>query len=228
MRFLSRFATGVVIGYDSAADEMRPLGTCAAYEGRTTWITAAHCVPDDRPVVVLRYGLPKFPRAVAEVHRHPDVDLAVIRISTEDDGAPEGLEDSYFVRPQPALVEGGDFLGFGYPADDLMHRERLIKGYFQAYLVPYEPPSGGPYLAGEMSIPAPGGLSGTVLSYTHLPSEASAMVTSNVESTVVVDSYEEVEKEGIVSRGEIRRVVSYGIAMMLNQQADWLGEVVAD
>jgi hypothetical protein len=55
-------------------------------------------------------------------------------------------------------------------------------------------------------------------------------VTTNHDSYLVIDSYEEEERDGRVSRGEIRRVVSYGIAAMLTNTAiaNWLQTIVDD
>ena len=73
-----------------------------------------------------------------------------------------------------------------------------------------------------MSVPAPGGFSGGVLSYAAAYQEASAIVTANVETSITVDSYEEVQTGGQVYRETIKRVISYGIALMLSSHREWL------
>ena len=110
------------------------------------------------------------------------------------------------------LVDGGDFISFGYPSEEGERAvPRFFKGHFQRHFG-YSDPSGRTYFAGEMSIPAPAGLSGGPLSRPQTPDKICAIVTTNHDSYLVIDSYEEEERDGDVSRGQIRRVVSYGIA----------------
>jgi len=221
MQFMTQFASGLVLIENPETQEWSPGGSCAAYLGRSAWLTASHCVPGGHRLVLLRHGLFKHELVVSEVHRHPDLDLAMIRVSLVGDTAPSGLEDHFLAQPANKLLEGGDFIGFGYPIDAIDPIGRLLKGHFQRYFS-YSPPHGKPYFAGEMSVPAPGGFSGAVLSYAHDLKAAAAIVTSNWETSTTVDSYEEVQDGGNVYKETIKRVVTYGIAMMLTSHVDWL------
>ena len=72
------------------------------------------------------------------------------------------------------------FLGFGYPVEGSANSlpvPRLVKGHFQRYFGYAAPGSTESYFAGEMSIPAPAGLSGGPLSYEACPQELIAVVT---------------------------------------------------
>ncbi|MGE0215928.1 hypothetical protein [Mycolicibacterium sp.] len=61
------------------------------------------------------------------------------------------------------------------------------------------------------------------------PQVLDAIVTANHDSSAVIDSFEEEERDGKVWRGKITRVVSYGIAAMLvpTDVQEWVDTVVA-
>jgi hypothetical protein len=157
------------------------------------------------------------------VSRHEASDVALLHLPASG----EELSTQVYrpLSPDFTLIDGGDFLGHGYPVEgsaNALPVGRLFKGHFQRYFG-YEPPSGGSgYFAAEMSTPAPAGLSGGVLAYANEPDVAVAVVTTNVDSWVTIDRFESVEREGQVYREEIRRVVSYGIAAMLTGLGPWL------
>lgn len=74
--------------------------------------------------------------------------------------------------PPDGLVDGGTFIGFGYPvegSDGAMPVGRLFRGHFQRYFGYTPPGATEPYFAGEMSIPAPAGFSGGPLAYESQP-----------------------------------------------------------
>ncbi|QJY51167.1 hypothetical protein [Pseudonocardia broussonetiae] len=78
-----------------------------------------------------------------------------------------------------------------------------------------------------MSCPAPAGLSGSVVAYTHRPDVAVAVVTANHDSYILLDRVEEIERDGSVSRDSTSRVISYGIAASLSNTENWLDEHLA-
>jgi len=124
-----------------------------------------------------------------------------------------------YQRPDNELVDGGAFIGFGYPIEGSESAEpvgRLFKGHFQRHFG-YEPPDGtGSYFAGELSIPAPAGFSGGPLAYVCPATAARGVVAANHDVWVTLDRFEAVERDGIVHRDEIRRVGSDGIAARLS------------
>jgi hypothetical protein len=220
--FYPRFASGVVLAYDAAEDAVTATGSCAAYLGRGCWLTAKHCVPEGSGITVLRNGLSRAPIQASAVTHHPEVDLAVIHVDVGDEPMPLGHQ--FYLHPPDDIIDGGDFVGFGYPAEP-QPIERMLKGHFQRY-IHYDSTFDETYYAGEMSVPSPRGFSGSVLYYPARPQRAAAVATANVDSSVVEHGFEEVERDGRVYKETIKRVVSYGIALMLQPHRAWLDAVV--
>lgn len=222
MDFFHRWASGLVLLTDTD-NRVSPGGSCGALESRQAWVTARHCVPEGPAVYVVRGGL-KEPVRAERVSRHPDKDLAVIHLPLVDD--PAELSSQVFLPPRNLVIDGGDFVGFSYPlGEGNAPTERVLKGHFQRHMS-YTPSQSGPYWAGEMSVPAPGGASGCVLTYASDPQRAVAVVTTNVESSITVDSFVEVTREGKEYRELTKKVTTYGIALMLSVEAEWLRTVI--
>lgn len=216
-------STGFLVGTGSNG---KPgiTGSCAAYTRRGVLVTAAHCIPvstDSELYVVLPAVEPVLAHQVVI---HPDSDIAVVFATP---ARPEVLQMQVFGLDNGDLIEGGDFLTFGYPTDGTgTPTGRLFKGHFLRHLG-YTDSSNRSYFAGELSIPAPGGLSGGPVVRDHSSQLLTAIVTTNVESYVILDSFEEVERDGKTLRVESRRVVQYGIAAMLPGLAAWLDAALA-
>ncbi|MDN5747368.1 MAG: hypothetical protein L0H64_02385 [Pseudonocardia sp.] len=124
------------------------------------------------------------------------------------------------------LIDGGDFVCFGYPAEgglDNRPTGRTIRGYCQRWFS-YLDSAGRRYFALEMSCPAPAGLSGSVVAYAQRPDVAVGVVTANHDSYVLLDRVEEVQRDGSVYRDSTSRVISYGIAASLSNTENWLDE----
>lgn len=226
--FYPMVATGQVF-CASANGQPEYTGSCAAYARRNVVITAGHCVraPDAQYWVALP-AAPGGAWAAQQVIRHETSDIAVVvgPASAAESGGPRGVYSGI----DQTLVDGGDFIAFGYPSEEGAKAVgRLFRGHFQRHFG-YSDPSGRSYFAGEMSIPAPAGLSGGPLSRPHTLDKICAIVTTNHDSYLVIDSYEEEERDGKVSRGKITRVVSYGIAAMFTptEIGDWLQATVDD
>jgi hypothetical protein len=227
-------ATGVVITSTSGPEPDARLavgGSCFLFRSDLVALTAAHCVPEDvnRPAIIL----PRSRRTlqIERVERHPRADIAALFA--------EGF-DPKLLLPQPSQAPvdgvgnidlGEDFIAYGYPVEGpSLSRElaehpipRLFKGYYQRFM-PYVAPRGYRYMAGEMSIPAPGGLSGSPLfrEGSWLPT---GLVTGSAESYAIVDSIEDVDEAGKVFRQESRKVITYGIALMLFDVVEWLNTI---
>ena len=71
-------------------------------------------------------------------------------------------------------------------------------------------------------------MSGGPLFRAEAPQMVTGIATANVESYAVTDSLEEVHAGGNVSRIESRRVISYGLALMLSAVSGWLDETIPD
>src|SRR5207244_2900160 len=161
-------AAGLVYCLDG--ETARVLGTCSAYCSRDAWVTAAHCVPEGVDVRVQPAGPSSRERddqQPATVVQHPSIDLAVLLL---EPSPPDEYDELAYKGTAEQLIDGGDFMGLGFPVEGVGDRPvaRMFKGHFMRYFA-YQAPSGKyKYLAGEMSIPAPPGLSGGALA---LPSE---------------------------------------------------------
>jgi fucose permease len=80
-----------------------------------------------------------------------------------------------------------------------------------------------------LSIPAPAGLSGGPLFRPGAPPIVTGLVTENLESTTFLD--EQVEQAVGHDAAQVtkyKRVISYGIALMLDRFGDWLDEHTPD
>lgn len=225
MTFFPGQATGVIVLVDRTNATVSAGGTCFTYTRRNVLLTAAHCAP---PGVEIYIMLPRENRnrRIVNIYRHPTFDVAVLIAEPADCAT---AEIPAYQHIEDTLIDGGDFVGFGYPGEGStgsLPIGRLFKGHVQRYFT-YEPPGRSqPYLAAEMSIPAPAGLSGGPLAYAQSQDRPFAIVTTNHDSWATIDSFEEFEKDGKISRGEIRRVVSYGIAILLHGLAQWVHEQI--
>lgn len=221
--FFPRFATGPVY-FAPPGGTWEFSGTGAMYLRSYVILTAAHCVPDVADAMfAFRSPMESFARVVEQVIRHPAIDLAALVISKETAAHQNGV----YSEIGHQLVDGGDFIAFGYPAEEDTNVPRLFKGHYQRHFQ-YQAPDGRAYFAAELSVPAPAGLSGGPVSNAHRPQVLDAIVTANHDSSLVIDSFEEEERDGKVWRGKITRVVSYGIAAMLvpTDVQEWVNTVV--
>jgi hypothetical protein len=226
-------ATGLVVAQTDDGREVF-CGTAFLFRHEHVALTADHCVPESARVIHL--VLPRLNRTqeVLEVHRHPTADIAVLigGITHADSGG--GYPEHAFWDRVSNWGLAEEFLAFGYPDEGptpevsgVTPVPRSFVGHFQRFFN-YSSPNGYRYLAGEMSIPAPSGLSGGPVFRRGAPSMLTAMVTANVETYAVTDSLEEVRSGGEVLRLESRRVLSYGLCLMLSEVSDWLHEIVPD
>lgn len=197
-----------------------PAGSCAAYRSPQTFLTAAHCLREDRSSHIYVPGHDPTPVTRSEVHE--TADLAVLH-------APQaGIYGEPFTGIAESLVEGGDYTGFGFPVEGAPTDApvgRVLRGYFQRYM-PYTSNDGRRYFAAEMSAPAPGGSSGSVLVLSNAPDRAAAVVARNHDSWMTVERIEELESGGRVNRVEVRKVITYGIAVVLHSHREWIDEMV--
>ena len=229
--FYPMLATGMLLAGDGAKQSMRFAGSCAAYLRRHIFLTATHCttVAHGESLLVMMQA-ETGTRIVKAVIPHPTVDVAVVVTDPAEEDS-MGFRMQVYGEIDGSLMDGGDFIGFGYPVEGSatgMPVGRLFKGHLQRSFG-YDPPSGGSrYLAGEMSIPAPAGFSGGPLAWSHTPDRPIAVVTTNHDSYVILDRIEQVEQDGKVYRESTSRVVSYGIAAMLSGLKTWVDDVVSD
>jgi hypothetical protein len=198
------------------------LGTCFAYRQPHYFLTAAHCVGTLKPGDLGIYSPFPFAREwqPKAVEVHPEADIAVIRVA-------EGGATIVPFRDHVANYGfGDDFAAFGFPEsifgpEDRQPTPRLFRGHYQSVMY-YVSPFGYHYSAGELSIPAPAGLSGGPLFRPTAPMMLTGMVTENLDSTTYLEAVEEVQTERRVTKTQYQRVVQYGVGVMLARIEEWL------
>lgn len=217
-------STGFLVAVGSAGQHGLA-GSCACYQQRHVLLTASHCISEAAHEVYVVLPGDGEARRVHQIVRHPTADLALLVAERRE---PESMAKQVFLGVDETLDEGGDFMAFGYPVEGAdAPVGRLFKGHFQRYMS-YTDSAGRTYLAGELNTPAPAGLSGGPVVRPHTPELLTGVVTTNVESYVVLDSVEEVERNGSILRVHNRRVVTYGLAALLTSKGAWLDESMAD
>lgn len=72
-----------------------------------------------------------------------------------------------------------------------------------------------------MSIPSPAGLSGGPLFRPGAQSLVTGLAAENFDSATTLDAHEEVSEERGTVRTQYQRVISYGLAVMLDPLNNW-------
>jgi trypsin-like peptidase len=205
------------------------LGTCFGFRQKTHFLTAAHCI-GNLPAAEIGIGLPhvttKGAHPVREVFRHPKADLAVLVLAGD------------YVPPIDPFWNyvsnfswGEDFMAFGFPEDvfgpdGTQPTARLFRGHYQRFMHHRSQVYGFEYNAGEMSIGAPAGLSGGPVFRPRAPVVVTGLVTENHQSTTFLQSVEEHQDGPMTSRSSVHEVIQYGVALLLDSQAEFLDEHV--
>jgi hypothetical protein len=203
------------------------LGTGFALRQPTHFLTAAHCIgdlPADELLVQPNHRL--IPSPVSRVSKHPTADLAVLELSN----APDEFTQPFWTPGGGASTLGLNFIAYGFPEsvfdeDSRAPTPRLFKGHFQRTFS-YQSPMGFRYEAGELSIACPGGLSGGPVFRQRAHWVVLGLVTENLTSTTVLDSIEEVQRDGRVDRKVYESVINYGVCVFLAPLSEWLDENV--
>ena len=232
MPFNPLSAVGAVVAFD-ATETPTFSGTCFLFRHSHIALTANHCVPETAAHLRLEFpGLGRFQR-VEGVERHATADLAVITTErvAKDNG--QGYPDEAFWDCVSNWSLGEPYMTYGFPSEGpapdspVSPTPRIFVGNFQRFFE-YRSPAGYAYLAAELSGTAPSGLSGGPIFRQGAPQMLTGMVTANVESYAITDSLEEMREGGEVFRLESRRVISYGIGLLLGTVSDWLHEVIPE
>lgn len=205
------------------------LGTCFSFRHANVVLTAAHCVRGLSPESV-GFAIPTGDNSdeglpVREILCHPTADLAIVRLDFHGLRVIQSLWDY-----ETALSWGDSFLAFGYPEDSspgsgVMPTPRMFRGYVQRYFR-HESHMGFRYLAAELSIGAPGGLSGGPICLTRDQSKVVGVVSENLESSTFLSAVEESREDGSLYRQETRSMINYGLGVVLYDVAEWLDKHV--
>jgi hypothetical protein len=206
-------------------------GSCFRFRSEDHILTAKHCLPSTGNAVAY------FPRSqrsqpIVRVEGHPTADIAVMATEKQITDNGSRYPTSAFWDLVSNWGLGEEFMAYGYPTEGPSPEAvagtpvpRLFTGHYQRFF-DYASPSGDRYLVGEMSIPAPAGLSGSPLFRPGAHVMVTGLVTTNLESYAVTDSIVEVSDSGKEYREQARKVISYGLALTLSGVSDWLEEVL--
>lgn len=195
-------------------------GSCFMFRSNQIVLTAAHCVPENLADVKLVFPRLGVERQVKDIRRNPSADIALL-VCDGGDARSNGNPTIAFWDSVPPDRLGEDSIAYGFPALGPDVTPRLFKPYFQRFF-DYTNPAGQTYAAGELSLPAPGGLSGSPLFHPERSQMVFALVTANLETYAVTDSIDEVDDNGKVLRVESRKIVSFGLSLMLQGVDEWL------
>ena len=204
------------------------LGTCFPFRDENHFLTAAHCVGKLSPSAVA-IGIPvdvhAGPIEVSEILLHPTADIAVLRTPKVAEGAVTPFWD--YVSN---YTYGEEFLSFGHPEDIFgpsarQPTARLFRGHFQRILE-HNSHLGYAYVAAELNIGCPAGLSGGPVFRPGATVMLTGIVTENLESMTMLHSVEEIQQDGAIVRERYHNVINYGVALLLDRVGDWLNGIV--
>jgi trypsin-like peptidase len=197
-------------------------------------LTAAHCVrglsPEHVWVGFIRQE--KGTRQVTKIKLHESADLAIVELESLENEVTEGNPEFAFWNFVGNLALGEEFFAYGYPVEPQQERDmlrftpRVFRGHYQRFFRMHDVPGGYSYRAIELNIPAPEGLSGGPVFRPRAPQMLTGIVTSNIESYTIADSFEEIVSPNQTQRYETRRIISYGAAASLSDVEPWLNENV--
>lgn len=210
----------------SEGGTLEPLGTCFAFRHRCCLLTAAHCLPSSSRGVGVVFGGAKAPRPAIAIEKHPTVDLALVRL------APHANDSSLVFTGVDTHSVGEEICALGFPVNDPGEQDlttpRFFRGYTHRTMRFTSQLTRQTYLAGELSFSPPRGLSGAAVYRHHRFPLVQGLVTEHHESYAETTPHEEQRTivNNIETRIIYRRVVGFGIALLLTEVADWLHEVV--
>jgi class 3 adenylate cyclase len=132
----------------------------------------------------------------------------------------------------------GDGLLSIFPIETILLKgvaPRVFSGIFQQYLEyqSHMHRRGDPsapryrYVAGELSIPCPGGLSGGPIFRSEQPDVVLAVVTENIDAMTLLEAIEQSQGEGTRLRTEYNRVITYGAGLLVAHVGDWLDRQIS-
>lgn len=159
-----------------------------------------------------------------EVTRHPSADVATLN-------APSAHGVEPFWNAVGNYSMGEDFMAYGYPEGVFGEGAgrpvpRVFRGHYQRFLDYQSQHLRYRYVAGEMSIPSPVGLSGGSVFRLGAPMMVTGLVTENLESMSGIRRIEEVRSSNKVEITKEMNVISYGVALMLDSVSDWTREAI--
>ena len=222
---------GALFAQRESKSELR--GTCFLFRSDVIALTAAHCVAEnlDEFAVLLPHVNPAKQMRVNRVERHPRADIAMLFCDGDDSRDDYGNPVLGFRDGFSNWQLGSEFNAYGYPMEGpaalrgpATATPRFFAGYFQRIFY-HESHAGFRYLAGELNIPAPIGLSGGPVFMPGPGRGVFGVVADNVESQKVTDEFSETRWDGTHYKEKTARILTYGVAVMLSGVADWLNDL---
>ena len=192
-------------------------------------LTAAHVVSGvtnpQEIYIELQNGKPPDGRFLqaCSLDRHPTADIAALLFEPNPSlrafqlgNPPADIGDFYL---------GTEIISYGYPStiespDKVNLEPRLMSGYLQRNFRHLQ--SNYSFQACELSFPAISGQSGSPILLANDIDSAIAVLTTNFESSIVIDSYEEHYEGGEKEFHKITKVISHGIGVTLWPLAEWI------
>jgi hypothetical protein len=205
------------------------LGSCFALRQPTVFLTARHVIKGHDPsTLAVSFVVIPGLRAVTKVHIHPTADLAILEAQDPETGPIQPITDIL-----AGIHLGEPFAAFGFPEDLVFGGKaggsphRLLMGHYSRFFE-FESAVNQEfrYVAGEMNVPVPKGMSGGPL----LRPEPPYLVTGLAAETNYVESYPTITSETIVDGQKEKyvesRMIAYGVAVILGNLIDWINERV--
>ena len=199
-------------------------GTGFGFEKPGLVLTAAHVVanatnPQD---VYMQLSDGRFLRAYS-MNLHSTADVAALLFESD-----QSLPFFKLGNPPTEIREfflGTEILSYGYPLtrenpDKIKLEPRLMSGHIQRYFCHEQ--GNYSFYACELSFPSILGQSGSPILLAHDIDSAIAVLTTNFESSIVIDSYEEHDEGGQKEIHKIKKVISYGLGAALWPLSDWI------
>ncbi len=212
------------LGIREDGESVKFAGTGFGIGRRGLVLTASHVVAcADKPQQVymqLRNG--RFLRAISK-KVHPMADVTALQF--ESDHSPHFFKLS---SPPAAIGEfhlGTEIISYGYPVtretpEKVRLEPRLMSGHIQRHFIHEQ--GNCRFRACETSFPSILGQSGSPVLLASNIDSAIAVLTTNFESSIVVDSYEEHNEDGEKETHTIKKIINYRIGALLWPLADWL------
>jgi len=202
------------------------LGSCFAYRSPIHFLTAAHVVRECQREAIVFIPGNGLMCPVQSLEFHPTADIAMMLVQ------PHPMN---FVEPFVGVGAdcglGDDYFAYGFPEDSRptgapRPTPRMFRGYFQRFMK-HSSHMGYSYAAGEISTPCPAGLSGGPLFRMVADEFAIGLATENIEAATELHAEENILEDGKPVRDVItKRVVNYGVALMLRSVEEWINNLI--
>ncbi len=203
------------------------LGSGFIFRDVNTLLTAKHCVGDFKPhdLIIMIYATGNRVYDVIEIESHQKADISIIKI--------QGVNELEIGWPKDSLFDDRSFgievMACGFPEESRLGKSqptaRVFRGHIQRF-INWESHLGYEYVGAELSFRCPGGLSGGPLFNPKFPGRTYGLITENIRTSTILDSFEEVYDDGKIYREHHESVIYYGVAVWLPTISTWLDSII--